>query len=609
MLDAPTLSSAGHAMIGRREGMRSKRRSPRSRVAVRATWQVRLRLSILLLVVSALPTGLSILVGDTPARAGTFAVRDTSPAGFDTKVTGTIVTSKGVLLTRDGTGAESRNPVCPGANPVPSSVPEGASASFCYEDKPYFIQPGTSGTGIRGGPTGFSGQFKTAVSFVYTISIPGADGSWVPSGYSVSGHVTTAPATGSPGELQCSVDKTVPDAPPLQFSCLTSTFSGLNEPNLEPRWTVTAGTIPAGEPRVYFLGDSVTAGFGYCGTEGEPLKTCGVNQSFDNDWKGTNSLEACSPPATINDRCSNNNDTGMPWVAGPWFDQPGAPTVAYSYVIAKRQSTVDPAAIENWAVTGSTPADWDPVTNGRFGPQLKKIKNATVVMTLGANPLLSDYLDISVLGLVTIQKGSCADTAVVGHSGLRTVLYRAAEPEAGPGGILNCFDAQWQQIEQTKHLVDIYESLLNDGDHVLVLGYPMGCPWSFGNWQPNANLLSGPATGNPCTSLSHPGEVTPARRVTQWDQAAALTAEANKRIKEALHQAGESTQHVGDIAFAAPSANWSDHQAWSSDPWIFRNDTWVHPNSAGHQQLAQTVMAEMCARFHHWCGDPPRWNS
>ena len=239
----------------------------------------------------------------------------------------------------------------------------------------------------------------------------------MPSGYSVSGHVIVSPPGNlvTRGDLQCSVDKTDSAAPPRQFSCLTSTFSALDDPNPEPRWTVTAGTIPAGDPRVYFLGDSVTAGFGYCGHEGGGDSsdiTCGVNQSFDNDWTGTNSLDVCHPPDPINDRCSNNNDAGTPWDAGPWTNEPGTPTVAYPYVIAKKQSTVDPAAIEDWAVTGSTPADWDPATNGRYGAQLKKIKNAYVVMTLGANPLLSDYLNISVLGLVDIQKGSCANSAV-----------------------------------------------------------------------------------------------------------------------------------------------------------------------------------------------------
>ncbi|HEY2565216.1 MAG TPA: kelch repeat-containing protein [Acidimicrobiales bacterium] len=383
-------------------------------------------------------------------------------------------------------------------------------------------------------------------------------------------------------------------------------------PALPGSETKAASTIPGGDPRVYFLGDSVTAGFGYCGKEGGTDSsdiTCGVDQPFNNDWTGTNSLQACAPPPTLNDRCSNNNDAGMPWDAGPWVNEPGAPTVAYSYAIARKQSTVDPAAIENWAVTGSTPTDWDPVTNGRFGAQLKKIKNATVVMTLGANPLLSDYLDISALGLVTIEKGSCASSAVVARRTVEPGIfdYRAAELGTGPDGVLNCFDAEWQRIEQTKHLVDIYESLLNDGDHVLVLGYPMGCPWSFGNWQPNANLLSGPAEGNACTSQSHFG-VSGSAQVTQWDQAVALTTHANQLIKAALDQAGEATQHSGDIAFASPSGNWADHQAWSSDPWIFKNDTWVHPNAAGHEQLAQTVITEMCARFKNWCGNPPHWD-
>ncbi len=217
--------------------MRGRRRSPRCQVAERTTWQVRLRTSILL-AVTVLLTALSILVGSAPARAGV------TPGGsFDTRAAGTIVTGNGVLLTRVGTSAESRNPVCPGANPLPSSVPAAASASFCYEDKPYFLPSGP-------GPQGVVGQFKTEVSFVYAIAVSGADGSSVPSGYSVSGHVTLSTASGSNGELQCSVDKTDPNAPPRQFSCLTSTFSGLSDPNPEPRWMVTAGTIPAGDPRV-----------------------------------------------------------------------------------------------------------------------------------------------------------------------------------------------------------------------------------------------------------------------------------------------------------------------------------------------------------------------
>ena len=56
------------------------------------------------------------------------------------------------------------------------------------------------------------------------------------------------------------------------------------------------------------------------------------------------------------------------------------------------------AAVSNWAVTGATPANWDPddppPNGGIYGPQLNKLKNQYVVMTLGANPLLSYFTNI-----------------------------------------------------------------------------------------------------------------------------------------------------------------------------------------------------------------------
>ena len=62
------------AMTGGRVWRRGWRRSDRGPVAVRTTWQVRLRTSISLLAVTVLPTALSILVGSTPPeRVSPFA--------------------------------------------------------------------------------------------------------------------------------------------------------------------------------------------------------------------------------------------------------------------------------------------------------------------------------------------------------------------------------------------------------------------------------------------------------------------------------------------------------------------------------------------------------
>jgi hypothetical protein len=73
-------------------------------------------------------------------------------------------------------------------------------------------------------------------------------------------------------------------------------------------------------------------------------------------------------------------------------------------------------------------------------------------------------------------------------------------------------------------------------------------------------------------------------------------------------QAGSETGKPNDIRFALPDQGaWSTRQAWNGDPWIFKNDTWVHPNVSGHEQLARTVTGAMCDAWKHWCGNPPSW--
>jgi len=169
---------------------------------------------------------------------------------------------------------------------------------------------------------------------------------------------------------------------------------------------------PPDAAKVYFIGDSVTAGFGYCGTEAGTESneiTCRTNEPFANAWTGVNSVEACKPPEPVDDRCSNNNYGGRPWSTGPWAADPNAPRIAYPYVIANEQTGTDPALVYDWAMTGSTPSDWDPA-GGRFAEHLKQIKDSYVVMTIGANPLLSYYLNISLARIIPFANGVCAKT-------------------------------------------------------------------------------------------------------------------------------------------------------------------------------------------------------
>ena len=371
---------------------------------------------------------------------------------------------------------------------------------------------------------------------------------------------------------------------------------------------VAAESADAAQSSVIFLGDSVTAGFGYFGVKENAKNISGtVNQEFPSNWYfGDNSLSDCSPEdgKTPIDQCSNNNWNGTPWSAGPWQAGPNAPKVAYSYQIAQSQDPAHAAPIENWAMTGSTPAQWD--DGGPFTFQLKSIKNTTVVMTMGANPILSTFLRIKVSGYPSVS-GACSETEWLGWTG----WWAYSIPK-----ITGCADQQWAQNRQSEHLLSIYKTLLQNNNNVMVLRYHRACPWSFGNWQPNGNVAKGPAAGNSCPSQTEKVSDCSSCKVegstSQWAQATAAQSAMNDKIAAVVGQAQAWARSQGMDAsrmqMATPDQDaWSNHQAWHSDSWVFRNDTWIHPSKAGHTQLARTVTQRACQVWGQWCGDRPAW--
>ena len=352
---------------------------------------------------------------------------------------------------------------------------------------------------------------------------------------------------------------------------------------------------------VVFLGDSVTAGFGFFGAQENQISGATVNTEFADNWvTGSSSLDKCDPPATPDDRCSNNNFDGQPWNAGPWTAGAGSPTVSYSYQIAARQNPSAAATIENWAITGSTPAQWDPTASGVFGPQLTQIEDQQVVMTLGANPLLDAFLDIKVAGYPA-SSGACSSTG-------EYFKVWGGWYANDPGTVVACGQQQWVADQQTQHLTNIYNALLDNGNSVLVMGYYANCPWSFANWQPEGNVFEGPSSGNSCDSQSEVD--ADGNTVTQTQQAWAVGNALNSYIAAAVASVQQSNPNGAKLQFALPNqAQWQQHQGWDTDPWIFPNDTWIHPNEEGHGQLAQTVISQACTDFGQWCGSQPAWVS
>jgi hypothetical protein len=373
----------------------------------------------------------------------------------------------------------------------------------------------------------------------------------------------------------------------------------------------TAGAADTFSNSVTFLGDSVTAGFGYCGTE--QLVTCPPNQEMADSWddplRHTN-LRKCAPPGSPNaptDACSNDNfDNGKPWQAPPWSAGPNAPTIAYPFQLAATQSTANPAVVSDWAVTGSTPSEWDP-QGGRYGNLLGGLKQQYVVMTLGANPLLADFTDIKLLGK-SVEYGRC-----VSSTGYQKTWF--GEWYAGPlSNPVNCLKTMWNQLEQTQHLVRVYAKLLAQGDRVIVLGYYRGCSWSFGNWQVEGGVS--PSDGNACKGETRPTSPTEPKRISQWEQSLAVGDALDKLIAGAVAKAKQAARTrwpkaavATNIVYTRPDpAEWAQHQPpQRQGSWIFLNDTWIHPSVAGHANLAKTVAAKMCSAYGHWCGSPIRW--
>jgi hypothetical protein len=517
---------------------------------------------------------------------------------FNTRVAGNFETGAGVELKLESFNLHEGNSLCPDKVVRPDLVLPGTKKHFCYEAK------GLIGTGF----------YDTEFSFKYKIFIKEGT-SRRDSGYVVVGHALVY-YTAEDNKLTCAIEKADQSTPPEHLDCqLTTVRDAKRSRDPAPTWKVTYRATPRDLPKVYFIGDSVTAGFGYCGFEGGDNSanvSCGPNQSMANAWKeGPNSLQACAPSEKVkpvNDRCSNNNARGAPWNAGPWFPDPNAPSVAYPYVIAKQQRG---ALVYDWAMTGATPEDWDP-SGGAFGNQLKKIKDSYVVMTLGANPLLAAYIKISLVGFDLIDPGECAASTLIHKAEGRHVATYAAPLDAGEHsgkpGVLRCLDQKWASLHQSTHLVNVYKTLIANGNRVLVLGYPTVCPWPFGTWQPEANLFEGPARGLPCVDRRFPIWGDSRKTLTQWAQAVAIGNDLNAKIDGAVRAASSTPGAEGKIFLALPDQEaWKAHQPWSNDSWVFKNDTWIHPDAAGHRQLAETVRTAMCRRFNHWCGSPPAW--
>ncbi len=324
-------------------------------------------------------------------------------------------------------------------------------------------------------------------------------------------------------------------------------------------------------PRVRAFGDSVTAGFGFL-ADGSP-------------W-GVVDLLRCRPTlVTQNDRCSSNSSLGP----GATDRQPSfsadfglANQVSWAAQVAGALGATDYA---NYAVTGSEPRHWMELSpepgqadNGTLHDLLVRLERDDpdlVLVTLGANPLLADFLT-----------GPGKACAVFSDEATERQLF------------VDCIDGYVDANLVQQRLMAVYLDVLahTTDAKILVSRYHLALSALslFDEWQ--SQVMVDAVNGQverAVAAVKESGAVwasriavsDPPRFDTGWPGTGAqagcgATPAADGPSRQALSSQAVLIARAGSAGFCPSAA-----------PWIIDADTGIHPNRAGHAQFAASALA------------------
>jgi lysophospholipase L1-like esterase len=321
---------------------------------------------------------------------------------------------------------------------------------------------------------------------------------------------------------------------------------------------ITVGSPEA--PVVRALGDSVTAGFGYYD---------------DGSLMGFTSLLSCKPGAkTYDDACSSNSTVRTN----------KAEKVEYSadYGLANNVSWVAQWAnahgvtnFKNYAVSGSEPSDW--FGKGQFAATTKQLaseKPDYVLMTIGANPLLSNML----FGIGNIGCGIWADAF---------------------GRFQECIEEEFAEINLRANLKTLYTNLVKETKaQIFVMQYHLSIPtaalYTATQIAEMGNLLNEEvSTVAKEVSASRITVVAPPHFNTGLDIAPAYPAEF-KCVGRffSSHVDGRSVQSSASQTLLQGLHPFEFcPQPAKEKPWVISGDTGIHPSAEGYAHMAAEVPA------------------
>jgi len=319
---------------------------------------------------------------------------------------------------------------------------------------------------------------------------------------------------------------------------------------------VTVGAAPSAVVRA--LGDSVTAGFGFYD---------------DGSSMAIGHLLECRPAATeFDDACSSNSlnrtSKGARVEYAPDFGL--ANNVSWAAQWANEYGVTNYA---NYAVSGSEPSDWAP--GGEFHATTERIESEDpdyVLMTMGANPLLSNML----FGLDNMGCAVYADVF---------------------GGYRECVERAFAEVHLRANLASLYRDLVEHTEATIYLmQYHLSVPSTALAYSAtqiaemgkllNGEIAAGAAAVNPQRlrvvapphfdvgidiSPVYPSRFSCSRLGYKVDGPSVQSTPTQDEL-DVLHP----------LSFCAGPED-------GEPPWVISGDTGIHPSATGYLQMASQV--------------------
>ena len=312
----------------------------------------------------------------------------------------------------------------------------------------------------------------------------------------------------------------------------------------------------AADAVVRAMGDSVTAAFGYY-EEGKPMLFT--------------SLLECKPGAIYNDACSSNSsirkNTAEKVVYSP--DYGLANDVSWAAQWANEYGITN---YKNFAISGSEPVDWAP--GGRLYAATRQIEAERpdyILMTIGANPLLSEML-------FGIENMGCA---------IWSDFWEEYD---------RCIEKAFAKVNLQLRLAALYKELLSrTGATIFLMQYPVTIPSTALLYTSSQIAEMGKLLNREIASIArslNPTRlqvVAPEHFNVGLDISPAYPAEYKCRFGYLVDGPSVQTEATQDELEIHPS--FCSGPRPPGPEWVISGDTGIHPSATGYSHMASQVPA------------------